>query len=81
LALGVKYLAIFDSNVNGYLQKNDGRIWSRHMGYTSAWCHNYSGYFKKYNYRVTDFRTKLCDFHPSRADYYLVQIFGERSNV
>ncbi len=73
----VKYVSIFDTNCNGYLQKNDAKLWSKHMGYSTAWCHNYSGYFKQYGYAVTDFDVELCDFHPSRSDYYLVLIFGE----
>ena len=77
--LGVKYLAIFDTNINGYTQANDGKLWSKHMGYNTGWCHNYSGYFKEYGYKVTGFSRVLCDFHPSRADYQLVSIFGERA--
>lgn len=74
-----KYVSIFDTNCNGYLQKNDSRLWSKHMGYSTAWCHNYSGYFKRYNYSVTDFNVELCDYHPSRSDYNLVSIFGEKT--
>lgn len=74
--LGVKYISIMDSNINGYLSKNDGKIWSKHQGYTTGWCHNYSGYLKHYGYEVTFFKDTLADFHPSRSDYHLVEILG-----
>lgn len=77
-SLKTKHLAIFDTNVNGYLQKNDKKLWSKHMGYYTAWCHNYSGYMGKYGYEVVYYDVKLCDFHLSRSDYYMVQIFGKR---
>ena len=56
--LGVKNICISDSNINGYEQKNDGKLWSKHMGYNTAWCHNYSGYMKEYGYKVTHFNRK-----------------------
>lgn len=76
--LEVKSIAIFDTNTNGLRSRNDGKLWSRHMAYRTAWCHNYSGYFKQYGYQVTGFKQKLYDKHPSRSDYWLSQIFGER---
>lgn len=76
--MGVNTICVFDTNIHGYTQKNDGNVWSKHMGYNTAWCHNYSGYFKKYGYRVSEFKQELCKIHPSRADYYLVSVVGEK---
>lgn len=77
--LGVKFVSIMDSNVNGYRSKNDGKLWSKHQGYGTGWCHNYSGYMKHYGYEVAFFKDVHANFHPSRADYHLVEILGTRS--
>lgn len=75
--LGIKQIAIFETNINGYVQKNDGKLWSKHMGYNYAWCHNYSGYMKAYGYKVTEF-SRIKSNHPGRADHYLVTVVGEQ---
>lgn len=77
--LGVKFVSIMDSNVNGYRSKNDGKLWSKHQGYGTGWCHNYSGYMKHYGYTVSFFKDTHATFHPSRADYHLVEILGCKS--
>lgn len=73
----VKNILIVETNVNGYKQKNDGKLWSKHMDYGIGWCHNYSGYLKKYGYEVTIFE-RLKHDHPSRSDHYLINVCGKR---
>lgn len=79
--LGVKTIAIMDSNINGYNTKNDGKLWSKHMGYGTGWAHNYSGYFKKYGYEVTYFKNRRLDFHPSRHDFFMMEIVGRNDTL